>query len=71
MNARKQLFAEGAIPGRDLDTAQASLMQAQETYDVADKQAEFMHSGAREAQLKAAHGQLTSAEGKLKDAQAT
>ena len=24
VNARKQLFAEGAIPGRDLDTAQAS-----------------------------------------------
>ena len=26
VNARKQLFAEGAIPGRDLDTAQAALV---------------------------------------------
>ena len=70
VNNRKQLFAEGAIPGRDLDTAQASLIEAQETYDVAAKQAEFMHGGGHESQLKAAKGQLTSAEGKLKDAQA-
>jgi len=70
VNARKQLFAEGAIPGRDFDTARASLIEAQETYDVAAKQAEFMHSGGHESQLKAAQGQLTSAEGKLKDAQA-
>ena len=70
VTARKQLFAEGAIPGRELDTAQASLIEAQETYDVAAKQADFMHSGGRESQLKAAKGQLQSAEGKLKDAQA-
>ena len=33
VKSRKQLFAEGAIPGRDLDTAQASLVQAQAAYD--------------------------------------
>ncbi len=32
---RKQLFAEGAIPGRDLDTAEAALVQAQAAYDTA------------------------------------
>ena len=32
VNSRKQLFAEGAIPGRDLDTAQAALVQAQAAY---------------------------------------
>ena len=33
VKSRKQLFAEGAIPGRDLDTAQAALVQAQAAYD--------------------------------------
>jgi HlyD family secretion protein len=70
VNSRKQLFAEGAIPGRDLDTAQAALVQAQATYGAAAKHAESMKSVSHEAALKAAHGQLTSAEGKLKDAQA-
>ena len=40
VNARKQLFAEGAIPGRDLDTAQAALVQAQAAYDIAAKHLE-------------------------------
>lgn len=29
VKSRRQLFAEGAIPGRDLDTAEAALVQAQ------------------------------------------
>src|SRR5271170_1115057 len=29
VNSRAQLFSEGAIPGRDLDTAKAALVQAQ------------------------------------------
>ena len=32
VKSRKQLFAEGAIPGRDLDTAEAALVQAQAAY---------------------------------------
>jgi HlyD family secretion protein len=67
---RKKLFQEGAIPGRDVDTAQAALLQAQAAYDIAAKQAEFMNGGGHESQLKAAKGQLTSAEGKFKGAQA-
>ena len=35
VKSRKQLFAEGAIPGRDLDTATAALVQAQAAYDAA------------------------------------
>ncbi len=35
VKSRKQLFAEGAIPGRDLDTAEAALVQAQAAYDAA------------------------------------
>jgi len=70
VKSRKQLFAEGAIPGRDLDTAAAALVQAQVAFDAAKKHAESVHSVSREAALKAARGQLTSAEGKLKGAEA-
>ena len=68
VKSRKQLFAEGAIPGRDLDTAQAALVQAQAAYDAAAKHLESVRSVSREAALKAAQGQLTSAEGKYKGA---
>lgn len=70
VTSRKQLFAEGAIPGRDLDTAQAALVQAQAAYDAAAKHMESMKTVSHEAALKAAQGELTSAEGKLKGAQA-
>ncbi len=70
VKSRKQLFAEGAIPGRDLDTAQAALVQAQAAYDAAAKHLESVRSVSREAALKAAQGQLTSAEGKYKGAEA-
>jgi multidrug efflux pump subunit AcrA (membrane-fusion protein) len=67
---RKQLFAEGAIPGRDLDTAQAALVAAQAAYNAAAKHFESVRSVSREAALKSAQGQLTSAEGKFKGATA-
>jgi len=70
VKSRKQLFAEGAIPGRDLDTANAALVQAQAAYDAAAKHLESVHTVSREAALKAAQGQLTSAEGKYKGAEA-
>ena len=70
VNSRKQLFAEGAIPGRDLDTAQAALVQAQAAYNTAAKHLESMKAVTRESALKAAQGQLSSAEGKLKGADA-
>ena len=70
VKSRKQLFAEGAIPGRDLDTAQAALVQAQAAYDAAAKHLDSMKNVSREAALKAAQGQLSSAEGKMKGADA-
>jgi HlyD family secretion protein len=70
VKARKQLFAEGAIPGRDLDTAQATLVQAQAAYDAAKKHLDSMQAVSREAALKAAQGQLESAKGKYLGAEA-
>ena len=70
VKSRKQLFAEGAIPGRDLDTAKAALVQAQAAYDAASQHLELVRSVSHEAALKAAKGQLTSAEGKYNGAEA-
>jgi HlyD family secretion protein len=70
VNHRKQLFAEGAIPGRDLDTAQAALVQSQAAYETAARHLDSMRNVSREAELKTAQGQLTSAEGKYKAAEA-
>jgi len=70
VKARKQLLAEGAIAARDLDTAQAALVQAQAAYDAAAKHAESMKHVTHDAALKSAHGELTSAEGKYKGAAA-
>jgi multidrug efflux pump subunit AcrA (membrane-fusion protein) len=70
VKSRKQLFAEGAIPGRDLDTAEAALVAAQAAYHAAELHLESVRKVSREAALKSAQGQLTSAEGKYKGAAA-
>ena len=70
VKSRKQLSAEGAIPGRDLDTAVAAQVQAKAAYDAAEKHLESVRSVSHEAALKAAQGQLASAEGKYKGAEA-
>ncbi len=70
VKSRQELFKEGAIPRRDLDTAQAALVQAQAQYDTASRHLESMKAVTRESALKAAQGQLSSAEGKLKGAEA-
>ncbi len=70
VNSRKKLFAEGAIPGRDLDTAEAALVQAKAAYAAASIHLKALKSYTHAAALKAAQGQLTSAEGKLQGAQA-
>jgi HlyD family secretion protein len=68
--AREQLFKEGAIPGRDLDTARAALVQATAAYDAAKKHFESMQKVSREAALQQAEGQLTSTKGKYLGAEA-
>ncbi|HEY1766555.1 MAG TPA: efflux RND transporter periplasmic adaptor subunit [Terracidiphilus sp.] len=70
VKSRKQLFQEGAIPGRDLDTAQAALVQAQAAHDAAKAHLDAVRSVSRAAALEQAQGQLTSAEGKYQGAEA-
>jgi HlyD family secretion protein len=70
VKSRRKLFAEGAIPGRELDTSEAALVQAQTAYDAAVKVFDGMKQVSREAALKQARGQLESAQGRYAAAEA-
>jgi HlyD family secretion protein len=70
VKGRNQLFDQGAIPGRDLDTAEAALVQAQAAYDTAEKHLQLVQHVSRAASAKNAEGQLTSAKGKMQNAEA-
>jgi multidrug efflux pump subunit AcrA (membrane-fusion protein) len=70
VNARTQLFAQGAIPGRDLDTAKAQLVQSQAAYDIAKQHLDSLQSVSNKAALAMAEGNLESAKGKYMGAQA-
>jgi multidrug efflux pump subunit AcrA (membrane-fusion protein) len=70
VRGRTQLFQEGAIPGRDLDTAKAALVQAQAAYDTAAKHLQALESVGRAASGQLAQGELTSAKGKYLNAEA-
>jgi len=62
--SRKRLLEEGAIAGRDYDTAVAALVQAHAAFDVAQNHFNSQQKVSREATLKQAEGQLASAKGK-------
>ncbi len=70
VNGRSQLFAQGAIPGRDLDTAKAALVQAQAAYEIAKQNLTAIEQVGGQAALESAQGQLTSAKGKYLGAEA-
>ncbi len=70
VDSRQQLFAQGAIAGRDLDTSKAALVQAEATWEAAKQHLDAMQQVGREAALKAAKGQLESARGKFQGAEA-
>jgi RND family efflux transporter MFP subunit len=68
--SRKKLLEEGAIPGRDYDTAVAALVQARSAYDTALNHFTSLQQVSREATLQQAKGQLSSAKGKYLAAEA-
>jgi len=69
-DARSQLFKQGAIPGRDVDTARATMLQAQAAYDIAKQHFESLQKASHKASLESAQGQLDSAKGKYLASQA-
>jgi multidrug efflux pump subunit AcrA (membrane-fusion protein) len=70
VTARQQLFAQGAIPGRDLDTARTTALQAKAAYDLAEQHYAALQKGVNKASIESAQGTLESAKGKLLGAQA-
>lgn len=62
--SRRELFQQGAIAGRDYDTAIAALAQAQATYDAAQNHLNALSNVGNEAAKQLAQGQLSSAKGK-------
>lgn len=67
---RKRLLGEGAIAGRDVDTAIAAAVQAQAAYDSAAKHLANVEKTTHQTSIDSAQGQLTSAQGKLENAEA-
>jgi HlyD family secretion protein len=67
---RKRLLKEGAIAGRDVDTAIAAAVQAQAAYDSAAKHLANVEKTTHQTSIDSAQGQLTSAQGKLENAEA-
>ena len=70
LKARTQLLAQGAIPGRDVDTARATALQAQAAYDIAKQRLGALQKTGTTASLQSAKGQLESAKGKYLQAEA-
>ena len=69
-NSRKTLYAEGALPKKDLDAAAVALTQANNQFQEAQKHYDQLQAVDRPQQLKAAQGQLSAAQGKYEGAQA-
>jgi HlyD family secretion protein len=68
--ARKDLFEQGAIPRRDLDSAEVALAQARSQSEQAQKQLGDLERVGKEQTLKSAGGQLSAAKGKYLSAKA-
>jgi HlyD family secretion protein len=69
-DSRKSLFEQGAIPRRDLDSAEVALVQARATNDQTQKQLADLQRIGKEQLLKAAQGSRTTAEAQMRGAAA-
>jgi len=69
-DARKSLFDQGALPRRDLDTAEVQLAQARSANEQAQKQLADLNRLGKDQLLKSASGQLSQAKGNYLNAKA-
>jgi HlyD family secretion protein len=69
-DSRKDLYQQGAIPRRDLDSAEVALAQARSQNEQAQKQLADLQRLGKEQLLKAAQGTKESAEGHYRAAAA-
>jgi len=69
-DSRKVLFDQGALPRKDYDQSAVALIQAKATYEIARNHMTALETAGKKDQLKAAKGQLSSAQGKFEGAAA-
>ena len=69
-NSRKELFEQGALPRRDLDSAEVALLQARSQSEQAQKQLADLQRVGQEQGLKAAQGARESMQGHMLSAEA-
>ncbi len=69
-HSRKQLFEQGALPGRDVDQAKVALVQAKTLHDIARRHLDALEKVSRTAELSNATGQLQQAQGQYQQTQA-
>jgi multidrug efflux pump subunit AcrA (membrane-fusion protein) len=69
-DSRKELFQQGALPRRELDSAEVALLQARSQNEQAQKQLSDLLRVGQEQGLKAAQGTLESAHGRMLSAEA-
>jgi HlyD family secretion protein len=69
-DSRKDLFQQGAIPRRDLDSAEVALLQARSQNEQAQKLLADLQRVGKEQGVKAAEGTKESAEGRMLSAEA-
>jgi HlyD family secretion protein len=69
-DSRKDLFEQGALPRRDLDSAEVALAQAREQNEIAERQLQDLRRLGNTQAIKSANGQLAAARGKYQNAAA-
>jgi HlyD family secretion protein len=69
-DSRKDLFAQGAMPRKELDQAGVDLTNARNQFEIAERHLHNLQAVGRQQTLKSAQGQLESAQGKYKGAAA-
>jgi len=68
--SRRNLFTQGAIARKDVDTAEVAYVQARNAYEIAQKHLAALQAVGKQQQIKSAAGQLMSAKGKYMGSQA-
>jgi len=69
-DSRKDLFAQGAMPRKELDQAGVDLTNARNQYEIAERNLQNLQAVGRQQTLMSARGQLESAQGKYNGAAA-
>ena len=69
-DSRKDLFAQGALPRKELDQAGVDLTNARNQFEIAERHLQSLQAVGKQQTLKSAKGQLETAQGKYNGAAA-